>query len=398
MGQFTMDMRTLDVLTTVICFLYAIAAFFYGRSQKGFKGFDWLAFSFLTLSVGFMLLGHQQIWPDFWTMFVANTLFSLGMVFFYEAIRRFCFDGKPWGKGWLPWGALVIGTFVFAYNLYVEPSMTGRIVTVSLIHFVFDLMVVWVLLSDLSVSWKMPRIVTSGVVLIDAIYALVRVFFTLRSEPLTQLLLGGNFHSIVFITTIVLITGTTFGLIWMVSERLEMRLVEMAMQDPLTGLLNRRGVEMMVQQEFAKFGRLEEFEMSVMMLDIDFFKNINDVYGHSAGDQVLVAFAHELRKCLRNYDILGRIGGEEFIIFLPNTNLNNAIMIAERIRAHIEEHVFKVGLALIKFTTSIGVSDFIPENATLDSVIPFADQALFQSKQEGRNQVSVFGVENFSYI
>lgn len=398
MGQFVMDMRTLDVLATVICFLYAFGAFFFGQNQKKFKGFDWMALAFLTLSIGFLLLGLQGYWPNFLTMFVANTLFSVGMVFFYEGIRRFCFDGERWGKGWLAWTVLIIGTISYSYYLYISPSITNRIVVVSLVHYVFDMMIVWVLLSDLSVSWKMPRIVTSGVVFVDALYSLLRVIITMRSEPLSQLMLGGNIHAIVFITIIFLITGTTFGLVWMVNARLEMDLVEMAMHDPLTGLLNRRGVETMVGHEFAKFGRVDGFEMSVMMLDIDYFKKINDVYGHSAGDQVLVEFANEVRKYLRSYDILGRIGGEEFIIFLPNTNLENASMIAERIRTRVETHVFEVGLALIKFTTSIGVSDFIPENATLDSVIPFADQALFQSKQEGRNKVSVFGMEQFSYI
>ena len=398
MGQFVMDMRTLDVLATVICFLYAFGAFFFGQNQRKFKGFDWMALAFLTLSIGFLLLGLQGYWPNFLTMFVANTLFSVGMVFFYEGIRRFCFDGERWGKGWLAWTVLIIGTISYSYYLYISPSITNRIVVVSLVHYVFDMMIVWVLLSDLSVSWKMPRIVTSGVVFVDALYSLLRVIITMRSEPLSQLMLGGNIHAIVFITIIFLITGTTFGLVWMVNARLEMDLVEMAMHDPLTGLLNRRGVETMVGHEFAKFGRVDDFEMSVMMLDIDYFKKINDVYGHSAGDQVLVEFANEIRKCLRSYDILGRIGGEEFIIFLPNTNLENASMIAERIRTRVEAHVFEVGLALIKFTTSIGVSDFIPENATLDSVIPFADQALFQSKQEGRNKVSVFGMEQFSYI
>ena len=398
MGNFFMDIRTLVVMATVICFVYALCMFFYGRNQKGFKGFDWLALGFFLFSLGFLLLGHQGIWPNFLTMFVANTLFSFAMVFIYEGVRRFCFNGEHWGKGWLAWGVLVLGVLLFTYYLYIDPSITARIVVVSLIHFLFDLMVVWVLLTDLNGSWRMPRIVTSGVVIVDALYTIIRVFFTVSHDPIVGILVGGNFHSIVFISTIFLITGTSFGLIWMVSSRLESNLVEMAMHDPLTGLLNRRGVEMMVKQEFAKFGRVDDFEISVMMLDIDYFKNINDVYGHSAGDRVLVDFASEVKKCLRSYDILGRIGGEEFIIFLPNTKLPYAMMIGERIRAQIESHVFQVGLALIKFTISVGVSDFIPENATLDAVIPFADQALFQSKQEGRNRVSVFGMENYNYI
>jgi diguanylate cyclase (GGDEF)-like protein len=125
------------------------------------------------------------------------------------------------------------------------------------------------------------------------------------------------------------------------------------------------------------------------MTDIDYFKKVNDTYGHLAGDQVLIYFAQLLKKCIRAYDLLGRYGGEEFVILLPETDNQLAVMIAERLRTFTEKTVLPVKSHKISITASFGVSSNNRDSELpLEAILHRADQALYKSKQDGRNKVS----------
>ena len=162
---------------------------------------------------------------------------------------------------------------------------------------------------------------------------------------------------------------------------------EQAVHDPLTNVLNRRGVELLASQLFAARGR-SQTALATVMMDIDYFKAVNDHFGHSAGDALLVNFAHLIGEIARSADIFGRMGGEEFLVLLPNTQHDQALALAERFRKVVEEHEFVVNGTAIHITASFGVSDYFPEDATLDKLMLCTDKALLQSKQTGRNRVS----------
>ena len=155
-----------------------------------------------------------------------------------------------------------------------------------------------------------------------------------------------------------------------------------ASTDALTGLYNRYKLsELYISSSFTMKQRHNE--MSLIMLDIDYFKKVNDTYGHNAGDKVLVQVAHALLKILRNIDVVCRWGGEEFVALLPTASLENAIALAEKIRAYIEElEVDVVG----HISASFGVAKVL-ENEELQSVIARADKALYLAKASGRNCV-----------
>ena len=131
--------------------------------------------------------------------------------------------------------------------------------------------------------------------------------------------------------------------------------------------------------------------LSLIMMDIDFFKRINDLHGHIAGDAVLTKLSEVCSQNLRKNDILGRIGGEEFAALLPQTNLSNALNVAENLRQLIEDItvIDEVSGATINFAVSIGVSCLISEQDTLESLLSNADKALYKAKNNGRNQVQV---------
>jgi two-component system, cell cycle response regulator len=169
--------------------------------------------------------------------------------------------------------------------------------------------------------------------------------------------------------------------------KLEERLELMATHDTLTNLLNRRALYAGAMTELNRSIR-ENSPLSLIMLDIDHFKSVNDAYGHPAGDKALCLVAETLLQNKRDYDLVGRWGGEEFLALLPKTSLADARTIAERFRAGIEA----AGLQMpdggtVKFTVSLGVSSTATGSFDIEALIHQADKALYQAKNSGRNKV-----------
>lgn len=169
---------------------------------------------------------------------------------------------------------------------------------------------------------------------------------------------------------------------------LHAELQKVAITDPLTGLYNRRGLLELGRREIERFERFGT-PLSAIMLDIDHFKQVNDTYGHSVGDQVLRGLADRCRTLVRLVDILGRYGGEEFVVVLPETDLFQAAAVAERLRRAIEEQPFETEQGPITITTSLGVSRARQNLSSLVGLIEQTDAALYQAKQNGRNRVEI---------
>jgi two-component system cell cycle response regulator len=174
---------------------------------------------------------------------------------------------------------------------------------------------------------------------------------------------------------------------------LERRIIQMANTDFLTGVLNRRAFMQRMEAEVNRSHREHE-GFSVILMDIDHFKKINDNYGHQTGDRVLERLGCELLENIRSYDFVGRYGGEEFIICLPDTGTELCLQIAERMRVKIEElRISPPGdkESSLQVTASFGVSSFLLETEMgVDPVIKRADHALYAAKSEGRNRVCVY--------
>ena len=164
------------------------------------------------------------------------------------------------------------------------------------------------------------------------------------------------------------------------------RLEDLSNIDGLTGLYNRRHLMEVLSQEFEE-GKRYSTNLSFIMLDIDDFKSINDLYGHQKGDMVLKEIGKLLKRNLRSTDIVGRYGGEEFAIILPQTDIKGARITAERIRKQVEKHRFE---GLNRVTISLGVSSNKNCNS-IDELIKRADNALYSAKRKGKNRVEVEG-------
>lgn len=176
-----------------------------------------------------------------------------------------------------------------------------------------------------------------------------------------------------------------FGYIAMANERANLQLQQLATIDPLTGLANRRGMNQALDRLHAQ--DLASQATSVMICDLDHFKRINDELGHEGGDTVLKDVGTRISRITRNNDIAMRWGGEEFLVILPNTNIHQALIIAERLRLLIEDEPFILGETSLNVTISLGVSKIQPGESDFEAAIDRADKALYNAKNAGRNRV-----------
>jgi len=239
---------------------------------------------------------------------------------------------------------------------------------------------------------------------------IVLTFYLFQPPQIWQSLLSGGLGSVAYLLTLAFCTNAPpghisntslvfglangFGLYFCIrfgaAQRREyVALTELkrkAETDALTGLLNRRRVVELCEREF-KTAKRYGHPCSLLLMDIDHFKNVNDAAGHAAGDAVLAALAERCSRILRVVDIFGRVGGEEFAILMPHATKEQAILAAERIRRAVGDTPFRAGEVSLDVTISIGVSTLASETETVESLYRQADDALYAAKRCGRNSV-----------
>jgi two-component system cell cycle response regulator len=181
------------------------------------------------------------------------------------------------------------------------------------------------------------------------------------------------------------------------NARMVQKLETMATTDGLTGLFNKRA---MLDQAAAKVAAASRFgrKLSVLITDIDFFKKVNDTYGHDMGDVVIKGLADILKKQKRATDVVARFGGEEFIVLCEQTDEAGAALLGERIREELEATVFNTPTGPLSVTCSVGISTFPEAGSTWDELFKGADEALYVSKRTGRNRVTAWAPVSISRI
>lgn len=191
----------------------------------------------------------------------------------------------------------------------------------------------------------------------------------------------------VLIESIVVLVMRAFGVLMLANAHITAELRHFAERDPLTSIYNRRSFMTLLDKSVNLMQRMNS-PLSLLGLDLDHFKRINDTWGHSSGDQALRHFVQLATDHLRNEDVIGRVGGEEFVIFLPNTGLEAAAGVAERLRALIESQPMTGAHASITLTVSIGVT-LIARGETQEAALQRVDEAMYRAKAKGRNRVEI---------
>jgi len=387
MQQIALDIRTLSFITMCISLIFALGIYIYGIMQKKFKGFTLLALANTATAAGLALLGLQDALPALFTIVAANTLVIAGYVLYFEGSRRFLDTADsvhPIGIA-----AILLNIGLFIYFTYQFPSVNHRIIGASAIAAFVSVLSAREFIRVMPDYWRVPGTLMALIFGGSSILHVSRMIWTLGENRIQSLMTTSTVHAFPFIFGVMFIAGMTFGFIWMVSKKLEFELTELANHDQLTNILNRRGVETLVDWELSKLSRIDT-ALSIIMIDLDHFKNVNDCFGHHIGDEVLAGFAKLVSQNLRVHDIFGRMGGEEFIMVLPSTTLDQALILAERLRMCVEEFVFEFEGHKIQITASFGVTHYVSETRSLQKMIQFADKALYLSKQQGRNKVTSY--------
>jgi diguanylate cyclase (GGDEF)-like protein/hemerythrin-like metal-binding protein len=317
--------------------------------------------------------------PAFFSVLVANAALSASYSFFTAAIGEFLH--RRISK------VLLVGPPLFLAVIFpfLMDDISARIIVSCL---VFSIQCTWALSIVMNckrvVSGRGKYLVVAGLMVIIAVLS-VRVLSViikpgdissmLHQTPVQVTTFFGAFMSLILLSN---------GFVLMIKERADEHILQMAMKDRLTGVWNRVRLEEEAPQEIAKLERYGH-PTSLLMVDLDHFKQVNDKYGHATGDLVLKEFCAVVQSCIRTTDILARWGGEEFVVLLPNSGFASSAPLAERIRSAVEKHEFPYGLSV---TTSIGIASCQPSDSW-SSWLDRADQALYRAKSTGRNRVEV---------
>lgn len=344
----------------------------YPKSVRGLH--DWSRGA-LVMSLGLPLLVARGHIPDFVSIVVANVLILAALMLMNAGTRRFVGIETRLSRPLL--AAFVLSfTALFVWFTFVQPSLATRIGLVAAYSLVL-------IVDQLRLALqRMPR--TAGRHLFVASLSImaggraVRLA-TLGIFPPTSLFDPSASHFAYAAFPSIMIPFVTISLVMLASEKLRLDLEFTSRHDDLTHCLNKRAAMEALQREIARAER-HGGALSIMLIDLDNFKHINDTYGHLEGDRVLVDFSTRAQAVLREPDQLSRFGGDEFMLVLPDTDPDEAAHVAARL------HDAGSNGRPIAWTVSIGISNWHHEEDTPVTLLARADAALYKSKQAGRNQ------------
>ncbi len=320
--------------------------------------------------------------PDWLTMVLANALLGYAYALHCRAVRLFVGRPLPLAVSHAPVAAIVAFEILFTY---VMPSMRLRVVSVSA---VIGLQMVCA--ASALLDWRTPRrrshLLTAAAFLAVAAVLAVRVAYEgLRPDVLPHAFAASWMQSAVFAIAACFPIVATIGFVLMASDRLNQELERQAALDALTGVCNRRTLGEQAARALALAHRHKR-PLAGLLIDADHFKRINDVHGHEAGDEALQTLAAVLQCSLRAGDLFGRLGGEEFVVVLPEADEAAARASAERLRAAVEQAEFAAQHRRVPLRISIGIA-VIDDHDDFADLLRRADQAMYAAKRAGRNCV-----------
>jgi diguanylate cyclase (GGDEF)-like protein len=341
------------------------------------------------VAAGGTLLIVAQAWTQvLWVILIANVCLYLGVCLFWRAVRRFAGQADHWWI-FLP---LIIGSIGTAIFIWIEPSFRARVI-VSAATWIVPLYAsaysLWMMRkSDIEFLPNRGSRVLAVLFLIVGFFTTVRCIVFLFSEMPVNNVLDPKFW-MNSLTPVLLATlpvlGTTAFLV-MCSERIRQQWERAAATDYLTDLPNRRTITVNAESRFAAARRAGQ-PLSIAVIDLDYFKSVNDAFGHAVGDIALKHVANVLETTCRGSFMVGRYGGEEFVAIFEQADEHGARAAAERVRHAVERAPLALYGNSHAFTVSIGVTSMRAGDTRVEDMLRRADLALYVAKDEGRNRV-----------
>ena len=382
-----LDLQTLSfVLVLVTAFLISVIIFVW-LTQKTYTGFGLWVISNIAVAVGIFLLGSDKLWTDL----LGTSLTFSAVLIGYEGNRQFLKlkHSLIFSSGILvlQMAAQLYFKFLDDDNIILQTSFISLLV--SIISGICGVLFV----KNAERKNKFSYIFTGTTYFIFATIMFSRSVITLYTGDKTDFFKSDGIQPVFFLLYILFEIVWTFNYINLNTNRLynelgqtQAELEKLATTDFLTGINNKRNFFSIGENEVQRSKRFRH-PLSVIMFDIDFFKHINDEYGHSTGDLVLIKIAETCQQILRATDTFGRLGGEEFGVLLPHTNSSDAKTVAEYLRVSIEELVINNTSEDIKVTASFGVAEMSGSDTQIKDTLDTADTLLYEAKNKGRNRV-----------
>ncbi len=382
------DARTVLVITSLMALVLAAYLFATVHAYPAhIRGLRRWAFGNCAFCCSWAVFAMRDRMPEGAAIFFANGLLLWAVLSFNNSVQVFW--GRRFSQRWYllsPAVALFLVVLSIWWPSYYALRTAFTAVLVSALF-------LWgaAFLSQIPVEQRSPGShATQLSFLLGAAISVCRLIdaMALRRDRPANLIEQSSLQSLIAVATCVGIVVLTISFMTMCNERLSGEFRRLSILDPLTEINNRRALEEIAAMEIDR-ARRDARPVSLLALDLDHFKVINDGHGHEAGDVALRGFVDVLRRTLRSHDLLGRIGGEEFVALLPGTALAEAERIAERARQAIEASETQARGTTLRFTTCIGVAELGPAPEGYKEWLARADRALYEGKRTGRNRVVV---------
>jgi diguanylate cyclase (GGDEF)-like protein len=378
------DLRTIHV-TAVIFACLCLYMLLIHRSTPGLRGVHQIIYGYAAFAIGVELLALRNHIPDFFSITVANSILILINVFLYWGIAELLYLRRP--QRWLLPASIIPTAAISLYYSYVQPDVSARIIGISVIAVLQYGLIVHLLSGPGPRRIHMPR---RGLAALFTLYAALNIYRSWEAhlhDP-RSLLSSAATSTFSFLTPILIGVMTALGVIWLAMAQLQHELEAQSRTDSLTGLLNRRALEQIGIQA-VEYARRQSSALSLIILDLDHFKSINDEHGHDGGDAALHHAARCLRDNLRDIDHVARLGGEEFVAVLPGITHARAAEIAEGLRHCLASLTVEHLSQEIRLSASFGVATMLPTDTTWLEILRRGDRALYIAKEQGRDRVAL---------
>jgi len=376
-----LDTPTILINLVLINIMSAIAIFWAWIEHPTVGQRKW-SLSLIVESGGLLLVASQNLLPAWFALIGGYTCLSAAFVFRYLSLCEF-FERRTH----LVWIILPLLVSIAVTGIYLNAPQV-RVPAINLIICVQAAVLLYIASTS-----SLPGVNYSRMMLIvyataaSAIFLFRGVAEIAATEARVSVMENSMVNSVTFTLLLLLVVLSSFSILLILREKLDAENQKLATLDPLTNICNRRALIELTERELLRSYRTNRWPC-LLMLDIDHFKLVNDEHGHLVGDQVLVELAELIKQQLRDLDVVGRYGGEEFCILLAETDEGGGLISAERLREAIAKMVVTLGEVSVTITASIGLA-FAHSGDTLDQLLARADAALYQAKSEGRNSVVI---------
>ncbi len=381
----TLAAPTLLILVVIAEAAFAIQLLLVWNVRRNEQSLLWWAVGSLCGALGCLALVLRGEVSEAISITLGNVLIQLAWTFRWVGMRQFA--AQPLRLAWVLALPLAVG-LLFHFRDVLHLGFRERVLVISAtISVTLALTVLDAWRAQRLERLQMRRVMMVSLAL-NIAYHLFRAIYALGGSLPESLLTPDQVYSMLLLVMITLNLMTQISCLTMVFERHEGRLIRAATVDGLTDLLNRPGFFPLAERQLRRNAQDAE-PASVLVIDLDHFKRINDTHGHDAGDQVLRAFAGCLRAELRAADLIARSGGEEFWVLLPAAPSEQALEVAQRLCSKFAELEIHWQQAILRNSVSIGVTEIALPQETLQSALQRADTALYQAKREGRGRVVI---------